>query len=744
MKKLIKILFLVLLLLFNFSMLAGETRYKWITIGSLQNFYYDTGTEWESIVYGSQQWGFTWDAFYRDQDMQAAKGMWIGARNFYDPVMETTYAYKVVHNGPRAVVGCDSAEFIPREFKMIAQIDHPEVSVNGNSACDMINGKFSKDDDIDEIDPALPVDRLIYTRVNTSMGISFTRKVYAVSQPNYDNIHIIEYEFENTGIYNATGDIYEQSLEDVYFHWQWRDAIAQEGCWAGTYTSLHKNWIKTNVRDVRWGYSMMFDEIGEDQDNPTSVSTYEDKTGLDAQDDDGNWMRGYISWMGKWSDFTYDNIGSPNVDGIAHNDLPALNDGRLGAAQFKGAVVIHADTSPSDSTDDRSQPLATGYINSNDFINFPAGLNQYDTTLMNKKYLDYMASGHMQSHAERVWNTANGDAGSFSMITSAAGYSQMLAFGPYDMAPGDKIKIVYAECADGLGHDYGYEIGQKWLRARNGESLTVVDPANPLNTMTINSTNCDVWKNAMVYSGRDSLMNTFRKAINLYNNNFNIPKAPPPPDRVEITRINNGIKINWEAENSLSYPYFDGFRIYRARSAKDSVYEKILDCSFSANNIDNFNISDSCETYEFIDSLTLPQNGYFYYIVSYDDGTRNDLQSGVPLESSPFYTRTNIEAWPIYTNNIAPPIPVDHYLSQNYPNPFNPITSISFQLSAVSDVELSIYDMKGKKIATLINENKPAGYYKVNWDASDFSSGIYFYRLHAGNFVETKKMVFMK
>ena len=202
MKKHIKILALVLFILFNAGMLAGQARYKWITIGSLQNFYYDTGTEWEEIVYPQMQWGFTWDAFYRDQDMQVAKGMWIGARNFYDPVMETTYAYKVVHNGPRAVVGCDSTEFIPQEFKMIASINHPEVYMGTLPACDMINGNNSKDDDIDEIDPDLPVDRLIYNRVNTSMGISFTRKIYAVSQPNYDNIHIIEYEFENTGIYD--------------------------------------------------------------------------------------------------------------------------------------------------------------------------------------------------------------------------------------------------------------------------------------------------------------------------------------------------------------------------------------------------------------------------------------------------------------------------------------------------------------------------------------------------------------
>lgn len=83
-------------------------------------------------------------------------------------------------------------------------------------------------------------------------------------------------------------------------------------------------------------------------------------------------------------------------------------------------------------------------------------------------------------------------------------------------------------------------------------------------------------------------------------------------------------------------------------------------------------------------------------------------------------------------------------LNNNYPNPFNPRTAISYQLSTNSDVELSIFDITGKNIATLVNESKSAGYYEVIWDASRYSSGIYFYSLKAGNFVETRKMILMK
>jgi hypothetical protein len=89
-------------------------------------------------------------------------------------------------------------------------------------------------------------------------------------------------------------------------------------------------------------------------------------------------------------------------------------------------------------------------------------------------------------------------------------------------------------------------------------------------------------------------------------------------------------------------------------------------------------------------------------------------------------------------------VPALFSLSQNYPNPFNPSTVISYQLSAISHVRLSVYDVVGREVATLVNEYKPAGIYAVNFDASKLSSGIYFYKLQTGNFTSTKKMVLMK
>lgn len=85
-----------------------------------------------------------------------------------------------------------------------------------------------------------------------------------------------------------------------------------------------------------------------------------------------------------------------------------------------------------------------------------------------------------------------------------------------------------------------------------------------------------------------------------------------------------------------------------------------------------------------------------------------------------------------------------YYLYQNYPNPFNPTTSIQFAISSRQFVTLKVYDLLGRKVETLVNEEKPAGTYEVEFNAESFSSGIYFYELKAGSFTETKKMVLLR
>lgn len=97
---------------------------------------------------------------------------------------------------------------------------------------------------------------------------------------------------------------------------------------------------------------------------------------------------------------------------------------------------------------------------------------------------------------------------------------------------------------------------------------------------------------------------------------------------------------------------------------------------------------------------------------------------------------------PVNHNNDL--LPKDFELFQNFPNPFNPVTTIKFDIPVISIVRLKLYNILGEEVITLVNEEKPTGSYEVEWNAKALPSGIYFYQLQAGSFVETKKMVILK
>jgi hypothetical protein len=89
-------------------------------------------------------------------------------------------------------------------------------------------------------------------------------------------------------------------------------------------------------------------------------------------------------------------------------------------------------------------------------------------------------------------------------------------------------------------------------------------------------------------------------------------------------------------------------------------------------------------------------------------------------------------------------LPLDLILHQNYPNPFNPLTTIRFDLPMRSEVSLSVYNILGQKVATVIDRPLQAGKHEIEYDASNLASGVYFYRLKTGESAQTKKMLLVK
>jgi hypothetical protein len=102
------------------------------------------------------------------------------------------------------------------------------------------------------------------------------------------------------------------------------------------------------------------------------------------------------------------------------------------------------------------------------------------------------------------------------------------------------------------------------------------------------------------------------------------------------------------------------------------------------------------------------------------------------------------------TENLTSGIPNKLNLEQNYPNPFNPTTTIEYEISALlnnaqlNTVSIKVFDILGREVQTLVNKVQPAGNYKVSFDATQLTSGVYYYQMKYGDFIETKKMIILK
>ena len=118
----------------------------------------------------------------------------------------------------------------------------------------------------------------------------------------------------------------------------------------------------------------------------------------------------------------------------------------------------------------------------------------------------------------------------------------------------------------------------------------------------------------------------------------------------------------------------------------------------------------------------------------------------IRIHSNSFSSYTYLKASGFGLSSIKDGSKIIHQINlrQNYPNPFNPITTINYAISKSSLVTIKISDLLGREIKTLVNDNKNSGEYSVVFDASQLVSGVYFYQMQAGDFKETKKLVFLK
>ncbi len=192
--------------------------------------------------------------------------------------------------------------------------------------------------------------------------------------------------------------------------------------------------------------------------------------------------------------------------------------------------------------------------------------------------------------------------------------------------------------------------------------------------------------------------------------------------------------ISSQSNNGNLPPYGMSFSnntiagIHDIPGAKIDVYKS---------NINEFSPS----AYEWLGSTTVGSNGVFSYEITDPSVEAVSLTATTSIGNTSGFGFLELITDVEKENDE---IPTEFSLEQNYPNPFNPLTTISFSIPNEEFVTLKIFSSLGEEVTDLVNETKPAGNYSVSFEASELTSGVYFYKITAGNFVETKKMLLMK
>ena len=561
---------------------------KWLSAGSMHNWYSEIGNECEVCGFvGDQQDGLRWPGLYRLTDMQAAKALWIGAVNVTDDI-GTSYPHRVVHVGPRVSGG---GEFFPARFDLISRLPPTAVLVDGaitEPEAAMVT---------DFSDSSIESDVMIVNEVNTLLGISMERRILQFTQEFHDNYHILEYTFTNTGNTDDDPEIElpNQTLEGVYFFFQWRLSVAKE-----------TRFVIGN--GTGWGLNAMLDTRGD---------------GVKVDPPDENFRAQFV-WHGKFPPFSaYDNIGGP----ILPQALPALNiaptdtTGRLGASQFVGVVTLHADTSPSDQTDDPSQPRTTSWIGSDE--SYTSQNDAFNPTKMEAEYA-VMSAGHKSPrHADVV--EPSGLPGFLAPVGDPSlgtpgGFSNANGYGPYTLAPGESIRIVVAEGAAGLSRAANMAIGRAYKESNANDSAPI--------TLDVHGQTHSMTKNEWVFTGRDSLFQMFRRAIANFESGYAIPRGPAPPAVFEVDGGGDRILLTWSPHATEPLP--DSWEIYRAQGRFDSTYTLVHTATAGDTGFED----------------TTPIRGidYYYYIVAVQSASENNgvglTPAGRSLRSSRYATQT--------------------------------------------------------------------------------------------------------
>lgn len=580
-----------------------------LAIGDMHMVYTETGGQQEYYNQGPNH--LELNPEFQD-GLLRADALWIGAKNVEGKDGES-YDERVVHIGPRAT---GFGEFFPVEFSKTVRYEPPEVLVDGNET-------LKEDRTFENVDNSLPSDQMVELKAHTLLGVTMTKRIYAWSQDAHDNYHVQEYILENTGHAgpDEQGQLEGQTAEDVYLHFQKR------------YTHQERS----SIPGQEWGANVMNDIVGDGQ-----------------EDYDVDFAAQY-TWNGNSPGADMDPLGGP-----AWNDSPWFleegdDGGELTTTQFVGTVKLYAPEVP----EKPRQPSMTGHIDADD--NITSGNGAFNTDQMQEEY-QFMSTGelpgrgnvplgdgsHMYPHHADIadedgdFTTVMGEGD--PKLGKAGGYTSAFSYGPYTLEPGESVRIVIAEGVASMSPEARVKIGQGFKETANGGERGATDAFAPIEYDSDGDGTIDsdesMGKNEWVMTGRDSLFQTFERAIANFEQSsdgsgeitsFGIPEAPRPPSRFEVTSGVDEIQLSWEHPGTPA----NGFEIYRARGRIMGEYENEYQYEQIA--------SVDGGTTEYVDSDVVRGAQYFYYIQAV--GSENTdptamTPTGKPLKSNRYYTQT--------------------------------------------------------------------------------------------------------
>ncbi len=635
MKKVYYLLLFTILSLFAYQSVYANV-FRHIRIGNVRFKIVDSGDQGE--VAGSHRFEYTYYDNWRD-GIYSCNGYHLASKNWKDE-NGVDYPVRIANNATASADEVYNTMPLPDDegitLRRYFRYQPPTITVDG----------YRLDDPFprmgDEVAPdKIPgtADVMIESFIRTQIGIDINQRVLAWSQYNHDDYAIWDWTFTNTGNLDLDDEVElpTQTLNDLYF--------------------MRETRPRGSGGRSSWRPEHFFSAYGEYP---------------------GDSLRMVYSYSARRLTAKYDDTGAPHT-----------RHGFLGDARYDGESHLHVDKSPTDETDDITQPQMTG-VGHPEWLpaKHQANLRTPDEHLLVYELMSigeaglfgtpqipqeetYPGTHHTVRMEDRVKFTKDlGFAGRGKSWTSC---------GPYQLGPGENIRIVWADLLGVISPEIGFDVGNKWVNKIDiepppGMVFGVTDNMSPqyinypeLYAADDKSSEYNNWaKNCWVFTGRDTLFKWAGYVKRNFDNGYEVPIAPPPPS-IEVNSRPDRVEISWGNE-SESASDFAGYRVYRAignpgpkviDDKLQGLWELIFECGQGAAN---------ALTHSYDDIAAKRGQGYYYYVSAFDDGVGNIADVNGKIESLESGRHLNMTSRAAYLTRI-PGTSLDDI--RVVPNPFN-------------------------------------------------------------------------